>query len=796
MALIPKYTITACCGGTISTGTFNIPGATLPGSDLYSFNGPSFIEPITGMEFYAGYCYEILYLGLDASPQPIAFNSSDITLIPDAKNCAGGSGACPDCDFAVPPAFEFSPCCDRAVTISLNVDASSCVILGNVWTYTGPGFITASGFEFLTGTCFHVTALLNGIYESGPACEDFHYSTALTCTEAEVLTDCPACNLSLEYLSFRTCCTPVTSILFKGVQASDYYGIREYLGLPIDGLENTCYSISYFPIGDVLVPDVAAYNLLPEAPIYTEGVTFSTVSVFTTNCAEIKLTDCPSCNTPCYTLYGCDGQIFNTVIDLSANVGTFITIADLEGNVPGTWFVTENTGECDNAVDDIYVVLPNAPACNSICYEVTGPSKITYLDQDLNIVTEIGPLKFCSYVFPQVEGSYPVNIYGNCTLVDGVLDCPQLCFTLTNCVTEEVYNSNTQSLSLYIGQTITMNGYDGCWVVSLNEGICDCPINVTVLTSFANCTECLPVIAYKFINCTNSAQVQYSDLDYSAYVGKTVELACGQCWIVEQINYTPPSIQIITILYTFDNCVDCARTYYKLTDCNGVENDVYTYTDLSSYLQRGVVISIKGCEGCWSITEVRDIVSTAVIVIVELSYTDCITCSNTAPCICSTIRNDGTIAVAFEYTDCFGEVQLTPLIEPGDTSLRYCLRSWQQGLELTNYVKYFGDCVDGICPPVVYPKRTIKPGYSTPTCDIEKYEQISCKSAQALYRQVLTLRYGISNCCPEEDEYWFVKKELIDIAALYNPAFPCAVSSCGCNSNCGGSCNTCSTCNS
>lgn len=794
MALIPKYKITACCGGAISTGTFNIPGATLPGSDLYSFNGPTFIEPITGMEFYAGYCYEILYLGLDASPQPVAFNISDITLIPDAKTCGGGANACPDCDFAVPPAFEFSPCCDRDIVINLNVDASSCVVLGNVWTYIGPGFITASGFEFLSGTCFHVTALLNGVYESGPACEDFHYSTALTCAEAEVLTDCPACDLSLEYLSFRTCCTPVTSLLFKGVPASDYYGIREYLGLPIDGLENTCYSISFFPIGDALVPDVAAYNLLPEAPPYTEGLTFSTVSAFTTNCADIKLTDCPSCNTPCYTLYSCDGQIFNTVIDLSANVGTFITIADLEGNVPGTWFVTENNGECDNAVDDIYVVLPNAPACDSICYEVTGSSKITYLNQDLDIVTEIGPLKFCSYIFPQVTGIYPVYVYGECILVDGVLDCPELCFTLTNCVTEEVYNSNTQSLSQYIGQTITMNGYRGCWVVTLNEGLCDCPINVTVLTSFVDCEDCLPTIAYKFVNCTNSAQIQYSDLDYSAYVGKTVELACGQCWIVEEINYTPPSIQIITILFTFENCLECSRNYFKLTDCNGIENPIYTYTNLLSYAEQ--VITISGCDTCWTIEATRNIVSPATTVIVELAYIDCITCGNTAPCVCSTIRNDGRVATAFEYTDCFGVVQLTPLIEPGDTSLRYCLRTWQSGLELTNYVKYFGDCVNGECPPVVYPKRTIRPGYSTPTCDIEKYEQISCKSAQALYRQVLTLRYGISNCCPEEDEYWFVKKELIDIAALYNPAFPCEASTCGCNNNCGGTCNTCRTCNS
>ena len=77
------------------------------------------------------------------------------------------------------------------------------------------------------------------------------------------------------------------------------------------------------------------------------------------------------------------------------------------------------------------------------------------------------------------------------------------------------------------------------------------------------------------------------------------------------------------------------------------------------------------------------------------------------------------------------------------------------------------------------------------------YEKISCKSSQALYRNVLNLRYGISNCCPEEDEYWLIKKELIDLAALYDPAYPCAPNNpCGCEQPNDCSCNQPKTCNS
>jgi hypothetical protein len=81
-------------------------------------------------------------------------------------------------------------------------------------------------------------------------------------------------------------------------------------------------------------------------------------------------------------------------------------------------------------------------------------------------------------------------------------------------------------------------------------------------------------------------------------------------------------------------------------------------------------------------------------------------------------------------------------------------------------------------------QKSVTPGYNTPGCEAWKYEEISCRAAEAMYKQVLELRYGISNCCPEEDKQYIVQKELIDLAALYDPAYPCSTNSCGCNNNC------------
>ena len=52
-----------------------------------------------------------------------------------------------------------------------------------------------------------------------------------------------------------------------------------------------------------------------------------------------------------------------------------------------------------------------------------------------------------------------------------------------------------------------------------------------------------------------------------------------------------------------------------------------------------------------------------------------------------------------------------------------------------------------------------------------------------MYKKALESRYGISNCCPEEDEKWLIKKELIELQALTDPDYPCDhLPDCSCNS--------------
>ena len=441
--------------------------------------------------------------------------------------------------------------------------------------------------------------------------------------------------------------------------------------------------------------------------------------------------------------------------------------------------------------------------------------------------------------------------------------------------------------------TIEPDSIFSAFEVSECSTACECPIPVTVLQSYPTCEQCLPIVNYKFTNCNNQSIIRYSTEDYSEYVGKTVELECGECWFVSEIDYIPPSTQSIVILYTFDNCTACNRTYYKLTDCTNLSNVTYTYTDLSSvipppvigckcikvtYILEGEepvtvevessgetdgklyylieisgetyvlrwssfgdiwgfdygailnldtpcpfgnytivegsklqafivepcsslpVIKIEGCDTCFTVEETRLPINAGIVIVTD-SYLDCPECLETFPCVCNRITNQDTIAKDFTYLDClFDEVTIN--LQPNETSDKVCLINWvlTPEEEALVYIEHFGDCINGQCPVVPLPKRKVKPGYSTPSCDIEKYEKITCRSSEILYKQVMRLRYGISNCCPEDDEKWLIKKELIDLDALRDPDYICKpVTSC-CNqpiNDCGCDCNsTLKTCNS
>jgi coenzyme F420-reducing hydrogenase gamma subunit len=87
-----------------------------------------------------------------------------------------------------------------------------------------------------------------------------------------------------------------------------------------------------------------------------------------------------------------------------------------------------------------------------------------------------------------------------------------------------------------------------------------------------------------------------------------------------------------------------------------------------------------------------------------------------------------------------------------------------------------------VIPPPPLSTRLVKPGYNTPGCPPEFTEKISCKFANAAYNIMVVERYGVKMCCDLVMYKLDIKKQILDLKALYDETL--CVSSIVCSSVC------------
>jgi len=605
------------------------------------------------------------------------------------------------------------------------------------------------------------------------------------------------------YFKFESCCTgdvlyfqgptnpkdPFWTSIFPVLPQVLVYDVLGAYGDNFGLISKSCYLVT------VEAGNGSAYpTLLPGWMNATDGRIECIVD-------DEPFTECKKC--PCYLLMPCDGSLapYTTNQDLSAYLYS----------VTGQSVVFFASDEFPEICVQVLLAPPNVQCtddtsplvfkenceCPCGCYSVIANAKNAYyvdcdgnfqttglLDGQIITIGGGGPFP-CASTTPWIVGNKPnskieIVSLGDC--VNG--NCADPCYTLIDCDgIQDPITTNKVSLGQYaiLGQIVKIEGYpDTCWIVD-DGGDCECAIDVTVFQFYDGCPTCKNPSKYKLTNCADSGTIVYTSSDLSAFVGQVILRGeCPGCWLVTTIEDIP-SDTIVTVSAAYLNCTECAREYYLLTDCTGYKDPIITYTDLSQYL--GSVIKIKYCpETCWTVTATND-PTDAGIVIPEVEYEDCPECLLTFPCICTTVRNDSATSKDYRYYDCNLDIQFFTLA-PGAKSDRFCIRAWAIYFPETDYIETYGNCSEVSadvwdCPAIIYPRRSVKPGYNTPACTIAKYEKISCKSAEVYYKQVLYLRYGITDCCPDENDKWLIKKELIDLDALRDPNYECtAVSSC------------------
>lgn len=513
----------------------------------------------------------------------------------------------------------------------------------------------------------------------------------------------------------------------------------------------------------------------------------------------------------CYILYpvrdndaSLEQVLYWSTLDTSFDTNKFYTFdVVINGTLgSGTYYIVLNPDptSCPDPVDEAEIT-GDATAVAEYCYYVTSGA-ITYVNIDDELVSAAGPANICTKIIPQVStsGGTPAIVFnGECVEGQPCINEPT-CYLLTSCDDpSNVIQSKSSALETYWAQNkiVSIVGEDGCWTISKAAAVedCDCAISVIVSKSYATCEDCLPVIAYRATNC-ETGEVKFSEQDLSQYVGKTItDSECGGCWFIAEINIKPPTSETINVLESFKDCEICLRDYWILTDCEGSVAPIITYTDMTDY--EGKVINLVNNPICWNV-EPHQLLTAQESVEVQINvvFETCIACKPKAEVECIRVTNDSTEAKTYQYYiyDNTGEIveqQFT--LQPNETSDKFCSAGWVSPIDpATDIVIQYGSCINiyeqpvssgptlfndnpWVCP-VQRTGRLVEPGYTAPACTPDKFESISCTAAEILYHRVLTERYGISNCCPEEDEQSLIRKELIDLASLRDKSIVCTIS--------------------
>ncbi len=732
--------------------------------------------------------------------------------------------------------FKIIPCCpENGTEAIINISGTLSNGDSGVYKYNGSGTtIPGTDVVLVTGACYTVAKLTSiGNVTDIPASDFTGYYLNSRCADPTVALDCPDCvPVAGNYYIKAVPCCGGDPIFYKGEgytgQSGDYKdpssslsgrasaltpsipqfsinnydGVYIFTGFTLQSPGNVflevgqCYTFSFNSVSDPSSEiTLAEYNLLGYPP-YISQLDF----VSKTDCDALDLVTgqpiCPDCEEICYRLTNCDGVVINTIQDFSLYVNTYIELT----GYTGSWLVQINEGICQDPALTLKISATGVSPCPCLCYEVIGASGgISYIDCDGNSQYTYGPAKFCAQAPPLIKGvegtDYTLIVGTDC--VDDL--CVEKCFLLTNCdptaypTQDATLTSTLQSLSAYVGISgvVELAGYEGCWTVTETTP-CDCPIDLTVIRSYIDCQSCIGVVAYKLSNCEKINEVIYTTQDLSAYVGKVVKDDCA-CWSVEQIDYQPPSETTIVDPILFTDCTTCLTTYYQLDDCDVTATVpiIVTPTNLAGYV--GSVVQIEGCTGCYTVSlyapETEPANSQEVTV--TLDFADCSTCTSITP-RCSTVFNNTTADQTYTFINANGDSEVTDVIKSGHSSLRYCVQRWDDSINPNGIFNFYGDCTvyedelrvkTGFCIQHFPNNRKVKPGYNTPICSAEKYDKITCKAADIMYKKALELRYGISNCCPEEDEKWLIKKELIELQALTDPNYLCDhLTDCSCNS--------------
>lgn len=826
--LIPQQTVTftPCCdlkesiifndvspylsSFTTSGNIFRYLGVPLTGTAL----GPSGIDTVND-----GFCYRLDFNVSSTLSYPIL--PSNVTLAnfsSTQNNCFHPT--CPVCDPIVPFTdryYKLIPCCD--ITKPLYFRVGPDMLQQGVAVYnaiiSGNPFFATDKFGFPAGVldaglCYSIVWEL-----AGPT------SYITNSTEYNNLTIAPPNSGSnFTYISQVPDCTTYIAQSLCPECDPNCYTLYS-----CDGETPIITSYSTFLSG-FIGQNIVVSSLDPNDGIVEVCVFVAiTLNANCTNAIDLVLFD-DSCECPCicYTVIGSIKQIYyvdcfgnEITLDLPISPSTFCSQVYPLGyaNSPLPLTITDS-GPCE----EVEIINPETCEettefiCPIGCYKLTDcldDNNIIYSNSPTlsipasltQVVTIVGYTE-CWIVTPSIICDCLLSVTV-LTISDCCSSClPNINYKLTSCDNSSTISYTSSDLSLYVDKVITREDCQGCWIVSEIQGNIPSDTDVVVLEEYLNCEKCYRQY-YLLEDCLGLQNDIITYTDLSDYTNKVITLdwCPDTCWEVSRTFIDTEAGIISNVLNSYTECIDCltsascvcstiknyndASQTYQYLNCEGILQTVTLQPGQKS--DRLCLIRWYAPKDCESFI-VKQVYSNGNILYSEYSNDNLGSpvpipnYLNGKPTFYSTalqdfIYYDGKKWILSIYDGNEDKYIPVATLECG-ADCNCPIGSWINISSLPNQtsnttieykytIEYFGNCINGRCPARKNKQKSITPGYNTPGCEIWKYEEISCSAAEALYKQVLQLRYGISNCCPEEDERYIIQKELIDLQAMIPP---------------------------
>jgi len=282
---------------------------------------------------------------------------------------------------------------------------------------------------------------------------------------------------------------------------------------------------------------------------------------------------------------------------------------------------------------------------------------------------------------------------------------------------------------------------------------------------------------YVLTDCTDPSITFTTSTDLSAYLNQVITIVeqpgCFSITVVDCGPVVPPTV---TVVAAFVDCPTCLPKCYLLTDCQ-TGNSFVTDDDFSGEV--GQVVTIAEQAGCFTVSLAQGCVNPQPATLVTL-YFDCISCNPPCYLLTDCTGNSAPIITNSNLAAYVGQV--IKINDCSDTCWMVEHATTCTGAVPVTVVSAHTNCYTClpivVQPTLVLKNRRVKPGYNTPGCPPEFTEHVNCQYAEQIYSVVKKKRYGISGCCEEDVIKWTIKKQLLELNALYDPDACCPPKCC------------------